>query len=142
VARHRSPKGRRAHLGPPLSAMAAAAGVGGGAHRSVSASRLTPSLALRFVATALSGGALAATAHHALADALPSAADAVSNSVDQILGTRVAASTVLATASSAAVPAVDVVTPEPVVADAAALVKAADLHHAAAEAPAAKPARA
>jgi murein DD-endopeptidase MepM/ murein hydrolase activator NlpD len=142
VARHRSPKGRRAHLGPPLSAMAAAAGVGGGAHRSVSASRLTPSLAFRFIATALSGGALAATAHHALAEALPRAADELSNSVDEVLGTRVAASTVLETVSSAAVPAVDVVAPEPVVADAAALVKAADLHRAAAEVTAAEPARA
>ena len=140
MARHRSPKGRRAHLGPPLPAMAAAAGVGG-AHRSVPVSRLTPSLALRFIATALSGGALAATAHHALAEALPRAADELSNSVDEVLGTRVAASTVLEKASSA-VPAVDVIAPEPVVADAAALVKAADLHRAAAEVTAAEPARA
>ena len=34
VSRHRSPKGRRAHHGPPLSALVAAAG-SGGAHRSI-----------------------------------------------------------------------------------------------------------
>jgi murein DD-endopeptidase MepM/ murein hydrolase activator NlpD len=74
VARHRSPQGRRAHLEPPLSASVAAAGAGG-AHRSISVPQLTPSLPTRFVATVVVGGALAATAQHALAQSFPGASD-------------------------------------------------------------------
>ena len=69
MARHRSPQGRRAHLGPPLSALAAA-GVGG-AHRSIPVPQLTSSLPVRFVATAVAGGALAAVGQHALVANLP-----------------------------------------------------------------------
>jgi murein DD-endopeptidase MepM/ murein hydrolase activator NlpD len=73
VARHRSPQGRRAHLEPPLSAHAAA-GVGG-AHRPHPVSQATVSLPVRFVATAVAGGALAAVGQQALVANLPDTAD-------------------------------------------------------------------
>jgi murein DD-endopeptidase MepM/ murein hydrolase activator NlpD len=91
------------------------------------------------VATVVVGGAIAATGQHALAETLPDALNGVDALGDQLFSTASAA-TVIETA--AAVPAVDVVAPEPVVADAAALVKAADLQRAAAEASAAEAARA
>jgi murein DD-endopeptidase MepM/ murein hydrolase activator NlpD len=108
---------------------------------------------------AVAGGAVAATAHHVLAEALPQAADGVADGVDlvsrgvgELFGAPAVAPAVVETASastaftptaststeSAVVPALDVVTPEPVVADAAELVKAADLQRAAAEAEAAR----
>src|SRR5690606_39835527 len=70
VARHRSPQGRHAHLGPPLSAALAAAGVGG-AHRSIPVQQLTSSLPARFVATVVAGGAPPRTAPPALSQTVP-----------------------------------------------------------------------
>jgi murein DD-endopeptidase MepM/ murein hydrolase activator NlpD len=148
VARHRSPQGRRAHLGPPLSAAMAAAGVGG-AHRSIPVSQLTSSLPARFVATAVVGSALAATAQHALAETLPAAADttALRVAADELLGSASpaeaadVADVVIAPAVAPVLPETAPVTDLPV-ADAASLVKAADLHRAAAEAAAAAAAEA
>jgi murein DD-endopeptidase MepM/ murein hydrolase activator NlpD len=146
VARHRSPQGRRAHLGPPLSAALAAAGVGG-AHRSVPVHQLTSSLPARFVATAVVGGALAATAQHALAQTLPVVADgaALHVAIEELVGgveqTSESSLDVADVPSAAFAPvvpksAVDLPADLPV-ADAASLVKAADLQRAAAEAEAA-----
>ncbi|WP_233160009.1 M23 family metallopeptidase [Pseudonocardia sp. MH-G8] len=145
MARHRSPQGRRAHLGPPLSAAMAAAGVGG-AHRSISVPQLSSSLPARFVATVVTGGALAATAQHALAETLPAAADtaALRVAVEEMIGPRAPADV----ADVVIAPAVAPVAPEVVasadlpLADAASLVKAADLQRAAAEAAAAAAAEA
>jgi murein DD-endopeptidase MepM/ murein hydrolase activator NlpD len=143
VARHRSPQGRHTHLGPPLLA-AAAAGVG--AHRSVPARQLPASLTsltsstpARFVATAVAGSALAAAGQYALTEALPLASDGANVlrlGVDELLGAAPDAAAVVPVAlpaESAGSPAAPV-TAEPVVADAAALVKAADLQRVAAEA--------
>ncbi|TQM10767.1 M23 family metallopeptidase [Pseudonocardia kunmingensis] len=140
MARHRSPQGRRAHLGPPLSAAMAAAGVGG-AHRSIPVPQLTSSLPARFVATAVVGSALAATAQHALAETLPDAADtaALRVAVEEMIGTSARAE-VADVADTVIAPAVAPVLPETAavadlpMADAASLVKAADLQRAAAEA--------
>jgi murein DD-endopeptidase MepM/ murein hydrolase activator NlpD len=156
VARHRSPQGRRAHLGPPLSvAPAAAAGVG--AHRSVSVPQLTPSLSVRLVATVVAGGAVAAAGQHALAEALPYAADGANLlrlGAEELLGSapQAAAAAVPLAATAPLVTdqqalgspaaAVSPVVGDPVVVDAADLVKAADLQRAAAEAAAADAARA
>jgi murein DD-endopeptidase MepM/ murein hydrolase activator NlpD len=148
VARHRSPQGRRAHLGPPLSAVLATAGVGGAAHRSIPVQQLTSSLPARFVATVVAGGALAATAQHALAQTLPVAADgaALRVAVEELIGAAPAAEPaetidVTGAASVAFAPVVPEVAPDlPAdlpVADAASLVKAADIQRAAAEADAA-----
>jgi murein DD-endopeptidase MepM/ murein hydrolase activator NlpD len=149
VARHRSPKGRRAHLGPPLTAAWAAAGVGG-AHRSIPVQQLTSSTPARLVATVVAGGALAATAQHALSQTLPVVADgaALRGAVEELVG-----GVELTSASSAALDVADApvaVAFTPVVsesaadlpadlpvADAASVVKAADLQRAAAEAEAA-----
>jgi murein DD-endopeptidase MepM/ murein hydrolase activator NlpD len=143
VARHRSPQGRRAHLGPPLSAALAAAGVGG-AHRSIPLQQLTSSLPARFVATVVAGGALAATAQHALAQTLPVAADgaALRVAVEELIGAAPASEPaetfdVTGAASVAFAPVVpeaaaDLPADLPV-ADAASLVKAADIQRAAAE---------
>jgi murein DD-endopeptidase MepM/ murein hydrolase activator NlpD len=73
VARHRSPQGRRAHLSPPLPAIAPS--WAGGAHRSIPVTQLTSSLPARFVATAVAGSALAAVGQHALAQTLPETGD-------------------------------------------------------------------
>jgi murein DD-endopeptidase MepM/ murein hydrolase activator NlpD len=152
VARHRSPQGRRAHLGPPLPAGMAAAGVGG-AHRSVPVQQLTSSTPARFVATVVAGGALAATAQHALTQTLPVATDApaLRAAVEGLIGGGEPASDLASAAlDDASVAAFAPVVPETVaepsadlpVADAAMLVKAADLQRAAAEAEAAAAARA
>ncbi|WP_232665428.1 M23 family metallopeptidase [Pseudonocardia sp. TRM90224] len=171
MARHRSPSGRRAHLGPPLSAMMAAAGVGGGGVRSIPMHKLpsspfpalkalagsttASSMPARFVAMAIAGGAVAAAGQHALAEALPAATDGANQlrlGVQQLLGGGSAAQGAAALTDEAAVPvapvssvtqpldlslgagpAVAPVDLEPVVADAAELVKAADLQKAAAE---------
>jgi murein DD-endopeptidase MepM/ murein hydrolase activator NlpD len=148
VARHRSPQGRRTHLGPPLSAAWAAAGVGG-AHRSTPVQQLTSSTPARIVATVVAGGALAATAQHALAQTLPVAADgaALRVAVEELIGGAEPASEpadtfdVTGAASVAFAPVVpevatDAPTELPAV-DAASLVKAADMQRAAAEAAAA-----
>jgi murein DD-endopeptidase MepM/ murein hydrolase activator NlpD len=131
VSRHRSPQGRRAHLGPPLFAVPATAGVG--------AARPLPSftLPMRFAATVVAGGTLAAAGQHALVAALPAATDGANVlrlGVEQLLGPPAAA--------PAGVPApravVDPVVPAtPAVADATGLVKAAGLQQAAAAATAA-----
>ena len=73
MARHRSPQGRRTHLGLPLPPVAAAAGAGGGG-RAVyppAAGVLGP----RLIAALLAGGALAAAGQTALTRALPVATD-------------------------------------------------------------------
>jgi murein DD-endopeptidase MepM/ murein hydrolase activator NlpD len=149
VARHRSPKGRRAHLGPPLTAAWAAAGVGG-AHRSIPVQQLTSSTPARLVATVVAGGALAATAQHALSQTLPVVADgaALRGAVEELIGgveLTSASSAALEVADAPATAAFTPVVSESVtdlpadlpVADAASLVKAADLQRAAAEAEAA-----
>ena len=147
MARHRSPQGRHAHLGPPLSAALAAAGVGG-AHRSIPVQQLTSSLPARFVATVVAGGAIAATAQHALAQTLPVAADgaALRVAVEELFGGEPAAEPAEAldvtdaasVAFAPVVPGVAVDLPaELAVADAASVVKAADMQRAAAEAEAA-----
>jgi biotin carboxyl carrier protein len=126
VARHRSPSGRRAHLGPPLPALAAAAGVG--AVRSVPLPASLP----RVVAGVVAGSAIAAAGQVALTDAV--------HAIDGAAVLRVGLHDVADVApQSPAPPLVAPVGPpvlpvsaEPVVADAAALIKAADLHLAAA----------
>jgi murein DD-endopeptidase MepM/ murein hydrolase activator NlpD len=149
VARHRSPKGRRAHLGPPLTAAWAAAGVGG-AHRSIPVQQLTSSTPARLVATVVVGGALAATAQHALSQTLPVVADgaALRGAVEDLVGGVALTSESSAALDVSDAPAAVAFTPvvaESVtdlpadlpVADAASLVKAADMQRAAAEAEAA-----
>jgi murein DD-endopeptidase MepM/ murein hydrolase activator NlpD len=133
VARHRSPSGRRAHLGPPLSLGMATAGVGG-AHRSTPAPQLTPSLSIRLVATVVAGGAVAATGQHVLATALPAVADsasALSLGINGLIGPdmelRVAADSAPLVADPPPAAAVAGVDPAPVIADAASLVKVADI---------------
>jgi murein DD-endopeptidase MepM/ murein hydrolase activator NlpD len=156
VARHRSPQSRHAHLGLPLSAALAAAGAGG-AHRSTPVQQLTSSLPARFVATVVAGGALAASAQHALAQTLPAAADgaALRVAVEELFGAAPAVEPasgpaetfdVTDAASVAFAPVVPEVTADLAldvpVADAASLVKAADMQRAAAEAEAARAAEA
>jgi murein DD-endopeptidase MepM/ murein hydrolase activator NlpD len=149
VARHRSPKGRRAHLGPPLTAAWAAAGVGG-AHRSIPVQQLTSSTPARLVATVVAGGALAATAQHALSQTLPVVADgaALRGAVEELIGDVELTSESSAALDVAGAPVAVAFTPvvsesaadlpaDLPVADAASLVKAADLQRAAAEAEAA-----
>lgn len=144
MSRHRSPQGRRAHLGPPLSVALAAAGVGG-AHRSASLSRqslsdalssstLSSSVPARFVATIVAGGALAAAGQHALVQTLPPAtggANVLRLGIEELLGTDTGA-TAADSASSVAplvalAPVAVPVVPEPAVVGATDLVKAADL---------------
>jgi murein DD-endopeptidase MepM/ murein hydrolase activator NlpD len=127
VSRHRSPKGRRAHHGSPLSALAAAAG-SGGAHRSVSLPQVV-STPVRAVAVLIAGGAMAAAGQQALTRALPAISDstaALRVSLDRAVG-------LTPTGSSAPTPAVAPVEAGPAIADAASLIKAADLQKAAAE---------
>jgi len=121
VSRHRSPKGRRAYHGPPLSALAAAAGPCG-AHRSTALPSVFPT-PMHAVAAVVVGGTLAAAAQQALITALPAVDDGIS-AARASFNSAVAGST--ATVSP--------VVPEPAVADATSLVKAADLQQAAAQA--------
>jgi len=123
VSRHRSPKGRRAYHGPPLSALAAAAG-SGGAHRSNTLPSVFPT-PMHAVAAVVVGGTLAAAAQQALTTALPVVDDGIA---------AARASFNSAVAGPAAVATVAPVVPEPTVADATSLVKAADLQQAAAQA--------
>ncbi len=116
----------------------AAAGAGG-AHRSLSVSPLTSSFPVRFVATAVAGGALAAIGQHALAQSLPaSGADSnvLRSGVQQFFASDTGAdpATVTVAPSAVAEPLValaPVVTepaaPETAVVDAAELVKATDI---------------
>lgn len=144
MARHRSPQGRRAHLRPPLSALVAAAGVGG-AHRSIPLPQPVYSMPARFVATAVAGGVLAAAGQHVLADALPPAIDGANVlrvGVGELLGLAAAVPGPVPTSAEAAsvrlgtdpLVAVAPVPPDPAVADAAELVKAVDLQRRAAQA--------
>jgi murein DD-endopeptidase MepM/ murein hydrolase activator NlpD len=109
---------------------------------------LASSLPARFVATVVAGGAIAATAQHALAQTLPVAADgaALRVAVEELFGRGPAAEPAEAldvtdAASVAFAPVVPEVAAdlpaELAVADAASVVKAADLQRAAAEAEAA-----
>ncbi len=127
VSRHRSPQGRRAHHGPPLTALAAAAGAGG-AHRSVSLPQVV-STPVRAVAVLIAGGAMAAAGQHALTTALPAISDGTSAlrvSLDRAVG-------LTPTGSSPTTAAVAPVAPGAAVADASSLIKAAELQKAAAE---------
>lgn len=131
VSRHRSPKGRRAHHGPPLSALVAAAG-SGGAHRSVSLPQVV-STPVRAVAVLIAGGAMAAAGQHALTTALPAISDgttALRASLDRAVGLTPTGSS---TSNSPSTAAVAPVAPGAVIADASSLIKAADLQKAAAE---------
>jgi murein DD-endopeptidase MepM/ murein hydrolase activator NlpD len=122
VSRHRSPKGRRAHHGPPLSALVAAAG-SGGAHRSIPLPSVFPT-PMHAVAAVVVGGTLAAAAQQAFTTVLPAfddGASAVRASRDRAVGIAPAAATVTPVA------------PEPPVADASSLIKAADLQKTVAE---------
>ena len=146
MSRHRSPSGRRAHLGPSLSLSVATAGAGGGALRSLPFPPLTSSLPVRFIATALAGGALAAVGQHALADSLPHAASGVNAlrlGVEELVG---APSQVRAREANPVITyeavAVAPVAPAPAGATAADLVKAANMQAAAAAATAAATAQA
>lgn len=123
MSRHRSPKGRRAYHGPPLSALAAAAG-SGGAHRSTALPSVFPT-PMHAVAAVIVGGTLAAAAQQALITAMPAASDGLA---------AARASFNSAVAGPAATATVSPVVPEPAVADATSLVKAADLQQAAAKA--------
>ena len=123
MSRHRSPKGRRAYHGPPLSALVAAAG-SGGAHRSIPLPSVFPT-PMHAVAAVVVGGTLAAAAQQALTTALPAVDDGIAAaraSFDRAVGATPAAATVAP------------VVPEPTVADASSLVKAADLQQAVAQA--------
>ena len=153
MARHRSPQGRRAHLGPPLSAALATAGAGGAGSvplpQSASPAWSTSSLPVRFVATAVAGTALAAAGQHMLVQAVPMASDgaaALRLGINELLGSGTAApaasldtAATIGVAAAAAplvaepISAVAPVSAEPVVVDAAGLVKAADLQLLAAE---------
>jgi murein DD-endopeptidase MepM/ murein hydrolase activator NlpD len=147
VARHRSPSGRRAHLGLPLSAALAAAGAGGGAARPRShtasstvgsLAELTASAPLRVVAAVVAGGALAAAGQQALDGTLPSVLDGLGEALGagttatlDVPADQIAPTGVTAELPQAASAALGHVTPEPQVADAASLIKAADLYQAA-----------
>lgn len=131
MARHRSPQGRRAHLGLPLPLTPAAAGAGG-------ATITLPARPTRLIAWAVAGSALAAAGQMAVTEALPVAADGV-----DILRVGVAGllspATAAAQATAAATPVVTeplaAVTPvaaAPAVVGADELVKASDLYAAAA----------
>ncbi|MGI5132656.1 M23 family metallopeptidase [Pseudonocardia sp. CA-107938] len=157
MARHRSPSGRRAHLGLPLTAALAAAGAGGGATRphSRAANRVaaTPfaevvaSTPLRAVAAVVAGGALAAAGQQALDGSLPAVLDGLGGAfgaaatvdvpADQVAPAGLA-STLATELPQTAASAVDHIAPEPQIADAAALIKAADLNQAAQQAAAQK----
>jgi murein DD-endopeptidase MepM/ murein hydrolase activator NlpD len=126
VSRHRSPKGRRAYHGPPLSALAAAAG-SGGAHRSTALPSVFPT-PMHAVAAVVVGGTLAAAAQQALTTALPAVDDGIAAARASF------SSAVAGPAAPPAAPTVSPVVPEPAVADATSLVKAADLQQAAAQA--------
>ena len=126
MARHRSPQGRRTHLGLPLPPVAAAAGAGVGAFGP------TATLAPRVIATVLAGGALAAAGQAALTQALPLASDGANVlklGVQELLGPPASAPI---TPLVQLAPAVGPVAAEPLPVDVGELVKAAELHHRAA----------
>ncbi len=130
MARHRSPQGRRTHLGLPLPSFATAAEAGGGATATLSGVPLAP----RVIATVLAGGALAAAGQAALTQALPVASDGANVlklSVHEVLGDPTPAAPPVDLGP--AVGSVATVAPEPRQVDVAELVKAADLHRRAAQ---------
>jgi murein DD-endopeptidase MepM/ murein hydrolase activator NlpD len=142
VARHRSPQGRRTHLGLPLPPTMAAAGAGGGAAlTTASAAALAP----RVIATVIAGGALAAAGEAALTQALPVATDGANVlrlSVQELIGPAPAADPATVTGIATAplvdlAPAVEAA-PEPRIAEVGELVKAAELHNRTARAAAAE----
>ncbi len=152
MARHRSPSGRRAHLGLPLSAVLAAAGASGGAARPRShaagstvgsLAELTASAPLRVVAAVVAGGAIAAAGQQALDGTLPSVLDGLGEAFGaaatlDVPADQVAPAGLAAELPQAATSALGHIAPEPQIADAASLIKAADLNQAAAKAAADK----
>lgn len=101
MARHRSPQGRRTHLGLPLPPLPAAAGAGGG--RLAAPASVGVVFAPRVIAAVLAGGALAAAGQTALTRTLPVATDGANMlklSVQQLAGT--AATTTAADAAATA----------------------------------------
>ena len=113
VARHRSPQGRRTHLGLPLPPLPAAAGAGGGGRMAAPASAGVVS-APRVIAAVLAGGALAAAGQTALTRALPVAADGANMlklSVQELVGTTAATTAGDATGTAQATGAVPTVAP-------------------------------
>lgn len=138
MARHRSPQGRRTHLGLPLPPLAAAAGAGGGRLAAPASAGVVS--APRVIAVVLAGGALAAAGQTALTHTLPVATDGANVlklSVQELVGT--AATTTAADAAATAqaggavppvaplvtLPATIAPTAEPPVAGVSELVKAA-----------------
>ena len=157
MARHRSPSGRRAHLGLPLSAVLAAAGASGGAARPRShaagstvgsLAELTASAPLRVVAAVVAGGAIAAAGQQALDGTLPSVLDGLGEAFGAAATLDVPADQISPAGVTAELPQVATaalgnaglghIAPEPQIADAASLIKAADLNQAAAKAAADK----
>ncbi len=133
MARHRSPQGRRTHLGLPLPSFPTAAEAGGGAKATLSSVPLAP----RVIATVLAGGALAAAGQAALTQALPVASDGANVlklSVQEVLGDPApVAPPVDLGPTAGSIATVATVAPEPRQVDVAELVKAADLHRRAAQ---------
>ena len=131
MARHRSPQGRRAHLGLPLPLTPAAAGAGG-------ATITLPARPTRLIAWAVAGSALAAAGQMAVTEALPVAADGVNVLRVGVTGLfspeTAAAEATAATTPLVAAPlaAVTPVAAAPAVVGAGDLVKASDLYAAAA----------
>ena len=113
VARHRSPQGRRTHLGLPLPPLPAAAGAGGGGRLAAPASAGVVS-APRVIAAVLAGGALAAAGQTALTRALPVATDGANMlklSVQELVGTAAATTAGDAAGTAQATGAVPTVAP-------------------------------
>lgn len=143
VARHRSPQGRRAHLGLPVLAVAPA-GAGGAyrqpAPRFVGSSR-PESLPGRLAAAAVAGSVLAATGQMALTEALPSALDGANllrAGLGELLEPAAASASTAAAlpatpAGVALLPAVAPVAAEPQVVGASELIKAVELDRIAVE---------
>ena len=131
VARHRSPQGRRLHLGLPLPLVAVAAGAGGGrAHAATPGVPLVP----RMIATVLAGSALAAAGQAALGRSLPGADDGaavLATGAQELLTGSAAAPPAASVVVPSSPAAPDVAPPQPV--DVSALVKSAELQRAAAE---------
>ncbi|GEL20669.1 M23 family metallopeptidase [Pseudonocardia asaccharolytica] len=75
MSRHRSPKGRRAHHGPPLLAAWSVAGAGG-THRALSPTRPTPPRWAATAAAVIAGGTLAGAGYAAQTGDLPVVTDA------------------------------------------------------------------
>ncbi len=143
MSRHRSPGGRRAHQGPPLLALSAAAGAG--AHRSfVLPVGPLRARVLAIVATAVAGGALA-VAGQAAYSGVPNGVNLLGRSAEELSGTFVpgdAAGTGADLARLAALPTAAAVAPAavpasgPAMPDPQSLRTTADLHGEAVQMPA------